>query len=85
MQELRSQEGDINYLYRQLQKLSRVIKEGSALVAEKDSITNVDQYLAKCKVSGWGGANTTSSLVTGKVIGVSCAWLERVVYYIQCV
>ena len=50
MQELRSQEGDINYLYRQLQKLSRVIKEGSALIAEKDSITNVDQYLARCKV-----------------------------------
>ena len=50
MQELRSQEGDINYLYRQLQQLSRVLKEASSLVAQKDTVTNVDDYLTSCKV-----------------------------------
>ncbi len=51
MRELRSQEGDINYLYRQLQQLSRVLKEGSTLLAQKDTVTNVDDYLTSCKVS----------------------------------
>ena len=61
MRELRSQEGDINYLYRQLQQLSRVLKEGSTLLAQKDTVTNVDDYLTSCKVSEWVAFETTEN------------------------
>lgn len=87
MRELRSQEGDINYLYRQLQQLSRVLKEGSSLVAQKDTVTNVDEYLAACKV----GINAKQHKITPKkcllqnIIFTLQVLIEQLTYRLICV